>query len=129
MKARYLLLPPLALLLQCGTPPQQRAEAAASRYVRASVHDPGSYEIVRTTSRPYTRQDSVQEAARAALRQSSQAGPTPPATPKPSAGTDTTHVGWLVDLTYRIKEGYSPATTQKGTFVVYPSGEVVPVAQ
>lgn len=128
MKPSYLLLPLLALLLQCGAPSRQRAETAASRYVRASVHDPGSYELVRATSRPYTRQDSAQEAARAARRQAGPAGPTPPAAPRPPSGADTARIGWLVALTYRVKEGYGPATTQKGTFVVYPSDEVVPVA-
>lgn len=128
MKPSYLLLL-LPGLLQCGAPSRQRAEAAASRYVRASVHDPGSYEIVRAISRPYTRHDSAQEAARAARRRASLAGPTPPAAPRPPNSADTARIGWLINLTYRVKEGYSPATTQKGTFVVYPSDEVVPVAQ
>jgi hypothetical protein len=123
MKAQYLLLA-TALLAGCSKSPREQVEAAVNRYVRSTSHDPGSYEVVSFRMQPYTRKDSVAYAARAVSKRLLQADST--ALPTSS---DTTHIGWLVHLAYRIRNGYTAATNEKGTFVVYPPDVVVPTSE
>jgi hypothetical protein len=125
MKAQYLFLA-AGLLAGCSKSPREQVEAAVNRYVRATSHDPGSYEVVSFRMQPYTRKDSVAYAARAASKRLLQADPT--ATPKLPANSDTTHIGWRVHLAYRIRNGYTAATNETGTFVVYPPDIVVPTS-
>ena len=140
MKATYLLLA-AGLLAGCTPTPQEQAKAAVSRYVKATLHDPGSYEIVRTELRLYTRQDSMLEAAHEAANRLALASSLPGAqadsaaakvaavTPaqKPLRG-DTTPIGWRVHLVYRVRNGYAPATQEQGNFVVYPPNLVAPLS-
>lgn len=125
MKATYLALV-LGWLSGCAHPARQQAEAAVGRYLRATVHDPGSFEVVRVVSRPYSRHDSLAYAAQAASRRAARGAPTPP--PPAQRPADTVRVGWLITLTYRVKNGYEAASTERGTFVVYPPDRVLPVA-
>jgi hypothetical protein len=126
MKAQYLLLA-TALLAGCSKSPREQVEAAVNRYVRATSHDPGSYEVVSFRMQPYTRNDSVAHAAQAAYKRLLQEDST--ATPKLPSSTDTTHIGWLVHLAYRIRNGYTAATNEKGAFIVYPPDVVVPTSE
>lgn len=127
MKATYL---PLAagLLAGCAQPAQQQAEAAANRYLRTTLHDPGSYELVRATSQPYRRQDSLAYAARLAAKRLGQPTDSLPTSrpPKPSP-RDTVRLGWVVKLAYRIRNGYNAASNEEATFVVYSPDSVVPI--
>jgi hypothetical protein len=126
MKAQYLLLA-TALLAGCSKSPREQVEAAVNRYVRSTSHDPGSYEVVSFRMQPYTRKDSVAYAARAASKRLLQSDST--ATPALPTSSDTTHIGWLVHLAYRIRNGYTAATNEKGIFVVYPPDVVVPTSE
>jgi hypothetical protein len=122
MKAKYLFLA-AGLLAGCSKSPREQVEAAVNRYVRSTSHDPGSYEVVSFRMQPYTRKDSVAYAARAAAKRLLQDST---ATLQLPTSRDTTHIGWLVHLAYRIRNGYTAATNEKGTFVVYPPDIVVP---
>lgn len=107
---------------------QQQAEAAANRYLRTTLHDPGSYELVRATSQPYRRQDSLAYAARLAAKRLGQPTDSLPTSrpPKPSP-RDTVRLGWVVKLAYRIRNGYNAASNEEATFVVYSPDSVVPI--
>jgi hypothetical protein len=126
MKAKYLLLA-ASLLAGCSKSPREQVETAVNRYVRATSHDPGSYEVVSFRMQPYTRKDSAVHVARAAFKRLVQQDST--ATLKLPSSNDTTHIGWLVHLAYRIRNGYTAATNEQGTFVVYPPDVVVPTSE
>ncbi len=127
MKAKYLLLA-AGLLAGCSPSAREQAEAAVSRYVRATSHDPGSYEVVSFRMQPYTRQDSIAHAERAALMRLAPDNAAGPASQRPPS-SDTARIGWLVHLNYRIRNGYTAATSERGTFVVYPPNTVLPISE
>lgn len=127
MKATYLLLA-TGLLAGCAQPAQQQAETVANRYLRTTLHDPGSYELVRATSQPYRRQDSLAYAARVAAKRLGQPTDSLLASQPPKLSLrDTVRIGWVVKLAYRIRNGYSAASNEEDTFVVYPPDNVVPI--
>ena len=141
--ASLFLLIGSALLASCNSSERQ-AKAAVSEYVSSGLGEPGYYRPEEFTIRPYTRKDSVAYAAQLAelaaaadtvtfrdeagriLPRATTAAATK-AQPSAKLASDPTPIATYVRHTYREQSKTGRTTRDSGEYIVYPSGDVIPL--